>query len=844
MGKSSENDKGFPMTQDKIRLPAARRAARSLAARAFVLAALALSSAALHAASDEATDEAFAALLSMPGAEPENGSWLFPVPEDFEQAFEQESEEESEEGAEQASEEEPEQEPEDVLIAYLAKKKAAGADFDAYRHFGTLLHHAIRAGLTKTAVWLLENGADPRKRLKSGNENAFGLSVRYKRDDLVQLLKNRYGLRNRYGFGTSKVVSSIERPDTFGFDPASPPAENLAESDIGVGSNISERTSQSVIQAATPDTGQSVQRHKKQWSDFFSRLPPGAYAKLINQVHSPEDLDRALADFPPEVLKRQADAALAALIMRMGMRIKDENNPRRIYSLPADSWRVLWRYTGRPLVYPEDLPLAGQIQPELWPELFASGYADHDAESALGCLLAEIGAADIEALWPQLEVHFPNLREAAPRMVLKRFRIPTGYTCISRVGEDEIRKKLVFLTSLGLEGPVEGIIKRQLENIPADLLAAMEAFLPDTAKTGSPSTPRLVWAEPKCAFSLDDDWFRELTRNETISENVPVEMAQLIDIPGEAECGLLLGGFVWNSSNPSDSWDGPYEDPRISCSDPVGGYEFMHKRLGKLELLHTELNNYEAYYDAAPGLTPVLDTATGRRYYLRDGGGGSMCSGSRKFPVLYEWKEPSKGLSLGKVTDQELDDALFEQCRFLDNDDLFCDGIDTEDERPADEFYGVKGYQDFLKTHGAARYDAYQAAILAFDEPKLSAMRRVGIPGNWSAEAIQRVGESTLPLEDKRKRIAWIFHDNEQLARSIRPGTFYDGEQTRPIQREVLTGLLDWLPREDWEPVLRVVSGDVRYLSAAARQKGLARLACDIDRAQGLICGGDWSVEE
>jgi hypothetical protein len=31
---------------------------------------------------------------------------------------------------------------------------------------------------------------------------------------------------------------------------------------------------------------------------------------------------------------------------------------------------------------------------------------------------------------------------------------------------------------------------------------------------------------------------------------------------------------------------------------------------------------------------------------------------------------------------------------------------------------------------------------------------------------------------------------------------------------------------------------------AMAQERGLDRLACDLDHAQGLICGGDWSTQE
>jgi hypothetical protein len=258
----------------------------------------------------------------------------------------------------------------------------------------------------------------------------------------------------------------------------------------------------------------------------------------------------------------------------------------------------------------------------------------------------------------------------------------------------------------------------------------------------------------------------------------------------------------------------------------------MHNRRGRIERFKTGMDGYYA----GSALTPVLDTVTGKRYYLRDEGGGSgMCDGRRRLPALYAWSETAKGLSLEKVVDWELENVLFEQCHLQEDDnndyDIFCDGIHAPGEKIENLEYQGMDYLTFLKTFGVARYEAYMQAVLALDKPKLRAMQQLGLPGNWTAEAIERVGASSLPLAEKRQRTAWIFYDNKQLARAL--------------SSNVLTGLLDWLPREDWRPILRIIEKhgfDVRDLRAKAQEKGLNHLACDLDHAQGLICGGDWST--
>lgn len=130
--------------------------------------ALCLSLPLAYAANNRATDAAFAALLSMPGAEPETGNWNTPEPEGFSADSEKE------------------------LIAYLALQQKAGGDFNAYRHNGTLLHHAIRAGKPATALWLLQHGANPK--LKAEGADALELSMRYKLPKVEKVLLEKYSM--------------------------------------------------------------------------------------------------------------------------------------------------------------------------------------------------------------------------------------------------------------------------------------------------------------------------------------------------------------------------------------------------------------------------------------------------------------------------------------------------------------------------------------------------------------------------------------------------------------------------------------------------------------------------
>ncbi|HWU53846.1 MAG TPA: hypothetical protein VN153_13660, partial [Tahibacter sp.] len=129
---------------------------------------------ALPAAADS-TDDAFDALLSLPQAQPEQGEWNHAAPEGFD----------GHDGDEAA------------LIAWLAACKDEGADFGELRHQGSLLHHAIRAGLDQTALWLLAHGANPLQTLGDAPDGADALTIalQYRRSAVIDALLKRRDVR-------------------------------------------------------------------------------------------------------------------------------------------------------------------------------------------------------------------------------------------------------------------------------------------------------------------------------------------------------------------------------------------------------------------------------------------------------------------------------------------------------------------------------------------------------------------------------------------------------------------------------------------------------------------------
>lgn len=87
--------------------------------------------------------------------------------------------------------------PERQLIAYLAILQREGADFNAVRAQGTPLHHAIRAGWNRLAHWLLEHGADPRRRTEGDDADALGAAVRSGNWEILQALRRHPAFKDQ-----------------------------------------------------------------------------------------------------------------------------------------------------------------------------------------------------------------------------------------------------------------------------------------------------------------------------------------------------------------------------------------------------------------------------------------------------------------------------------------------------------------------------------------------------------------------------------------------------------------------------------------------------------------------
>jgi hypothetical protein len=698
------------------------------------------------AAKSGATDAAFAALFSMPSGKPDSGKWNFPPAEGFVPG------------------------PEANLIAYLARQKKAGAHFNAYRHQGTLLHHAIRAKLPKTAAWLLENGAQPKLKVLDSGLDALSLSMHMQQAPITQLLKQKYRM--------------VLVP------PRVPPAEPVAG-------------------PSQPDEGARLARI------------------LAAAAADPAALSVALAATPQASLDNNA----AAIIWQMGFVAAttiDAKSGAILYTLPVESWRILWRRLRKPVDYGEFSGLGADIQPELWAELVASGYSPK-AQDALACMLTTVSPARLKALWPQMIANFPDLRQAAPRMVLGAYGMGVRSAC-GEVKDEEAAAKLAFLSSVGIRATMAGISDQSMTYASPALRAAAQPFV----RPERPVVPRLVSVQPSCTFAMTDLWYDALKNK----KEWPVDTVQLLEVPGEAQCAVLVigdDGQYFPRSGLIDAFTGPEQDPVPSCPDPTDAYEVWRQVGGKIVKTETSLGHDNTF----GRITLIRDELTGKRYYLNDGVQAGRCQGGSRMPFAYEWR----GGRLVQSYPSEIQHTLYEQCDGADSV-ITCPGIasmspgyDAFPENPT-LFQGVS-MQSLLRAKDKPKPPAvdsealqanYVAAVLALDRATLKEMHSKGVTAGTTAKAIKAVSQSDLALEEKRKRIAPLFYDHSRLADA------FDAEW--PLL------LLDWLPYEDWRPVMKAISlfgpsGFSRAddLRGNAKEKGMEELACDIDHARGWNCG-------
>gem|GEM_PF-1282802 len=859
--------------------------------------------------SGQATDEAFAALLSMPGAEPQEGSWIFETPPEFEPRTE------------------------DNLILWLKKKKKQGADFNAQRHFGTLLDHALRSKLERTALWLLDNGGTSIRAASlmpgaTSSQNALlGFAKQYGNNKVAETLLQRgampylnrdsnllipltdlqieqrdatsvqpifldllltckdevcvtrlFKLNIRRPFDDAKFtlstitklnedrpyaltqqildaqLSALDRIPTPALqkvldDPklvrqiiqifyASTHRPEISEEYFNEHqNNLSQKVALSLlnkISDAVLNQALDDDETLRQWLAWVSPNP----IELFDRPWFSEEFKPYLQRVNDATLHAHIPAAIKGMATRARVNFTRGNNGSGNHVSQAN-WLQLFARLSQTIDFTQLPLLLNKTTPELWPKLFAMGYQLRDLDADLGAWLSGSSAQQLKQHWDMLLLANPALKEEAMRLALKRDMVGGGGI------EREDLEKVQFMLKQGAVAPrltLHPTIMRESDKAIIQQLLALQVIVP----LPIPATSRLVPARLNCQFTLNEVWYRALTNNsvihgEEVFETVFIDQLHFVEIPEQNNCGMLVSGTQQVNeyqSGEQDNFDGPTDEPRIGCADPTDRSELWREVGGKIEALplYTKDGDWRVYIKNG-GLQGLRNSNDGHLYYL-NWGSGDRCSSS--WTTLMDWQQVDSQWVLKPLDEKhpaqqafllQCDPEKIEECLGIKSNEYLY-GKERENflhENP----YSSQTPIELINNYKTQEHEAYLAAILELNKPKLEALQAHGIPPQWTEEALQAVNKSALPLADKRQRTAWIFRDHEQLASALRT--------------DIVENFIDWLPREDWRPVLKALKGNAYLLSnlaEKARTKGLDDLACDFDHARSLMCGETWRVEK
>lgn len=805
---------------------------------------------------DQATIAAFDALLSLPQTQPPDGGWQHIAPSGFD----------AQEGNEEVA-----------LIAWLRKQKSAGADLNALRHGGTMLHHAIRAGMTNTVSWLLANGADP---LKEGEHDALELSVPLLQKDIFHLLLRRRGVLDARRHG---IYMTWQRVLNEGLEgeidtlakahvplPSGKNRQRLLEEALRLG-NVRLIRALSEPAAGRVDLTQ-VHSLDDDIEAADQHLARPVFLSLVGYADTDEDVDRL---FRLHIRRPFDDAAFAAEVVRntlwhslfrphaapeagnifrrlprsaLQTAFRDENVLsmwwRWLSTLPAGERSVAMTLWGElPLREPEMLlkatikgaswfdnkdpnaaaawgellsslrpPLPEGVQGKLWmfvPQahrttLLRLGYRPSSEELRWWIDRTESAAA--QAYWPTLIALRPEIAQRSHELLFRPVGDGSDYYCFDHW---TIEKALPFTAAASAPAHPYKIDAAcwfaESEAVRQKLLAKGWVKPPPPVAVG-----RFVPGKQQCVFRPSAAWRRTLAGLRSLTtdegESVSIDAALPVVVPGERDCALLAwgGDAGGRRSIDDDSFEGMQR--LTPCAD--GHYVVMLWR-SKGESIDSAVQKDLPF---PGGMTLIRDTSDGNQYWLGGGEGMGGCGTTPLVLFRVESLDGQRSAVRALPGTHPAMQALLTQCQSKDL--MVCLGTELPTDVGSQRRYPVEtsGIGYVADEYWNVERKAYVDAILAFRTDELNAAKAEGVFPHWVTDAISAVSASSLPIAEKRRRTAWLFRDRPLLRAALEP--------------EMLQGLVDWLPREDWGPIIAEGPGYLEMLQNAAEQQRKPALAC------------------
>jgi len=522
-----------------------------------------------------------------------------------------------------------------------------------------------------------------------------------------------------------------------------------------------------------------------------------------------------------------APAALwGALLDRLPAPLALQAGILPITFVPEDAWPALFAHGHRPsadeLVVQWTFTTSGQWR-EQWPKLRAAAGPEVVTATIADIVLPWTHACADAGAAPGPD-HVARLREMLASGAMPPAPVPLSLSCAQRADPEALRALLA--TRLVTAPP--GAAGRSLTavEVPSAIVPRGRFELAPLACSPVPD-PAIVRAAIRDAFLVD-----EPPPGHQDDTTRPASL-QPIDEPGAAGCAWLVTGGAGSSRSYIDEdsfFDGQY---RLSpCGEPTRMGEVWRVVDGRVVATRADAG-------AENGALQLKESAGPRRFVLTLQVHGGGCDGGLR-PRLYAWTgEAANRRLLALADDAPARRAFDQQCG---------DGVEPEvclglrpAEAPEDTPFAkdspdaLRSIGAFVARHGAEARERWLAAFLAGDTATLQAS---DVFPAWRVDALAALTASPLPLDQRRRRIAWMFRDAAGMSASFGSARAYDdwAEGETPV----LVGLVGWLPREDWRPLLAAMGKDHAALDAlqdAAQARGNARLACTLAQAAGKGCG-------
>ena len=577
----------------------------------------------------------------------------------------------------------------------------------------------------------------------------------------------------------------------------------------------------------------------RDWTDSLNLLPPADAAASLAQVDD-------------GALRRHALAALAGLAhasLDGTPAYPDSTRPRA--GLPT--WQALIARLPMPLPAVPAVIVTKLVPEDAWPALLARGWRPGAADLAIGW--RNQPGDDWVRRWRTLQgAAASEVRSAALDEMLAPWADACDQLWNSPTPEEVDQLRVAAADGARPSHPVT-MSASCVRRADASAMAALQplgfVLLPAGATTLEPppdapparfvSAPRTCRPEPPPALVravLRRTFLVTPNRLSGLEITVTPDLLQPIDAPGATRCAwLATGGSVdrWDEED-DDTFGGGVNHMRI-CGEGA-----LYGELWRVAD-DDQLSPQELGEGASVGAIALQDEGGARRFLVTLPVPDGHCNAGVK-RQLHAWTGPAGAPRLAALGTRHPAALAFQkQCDAADPgpcfelpsvDDLARPAQDAQADTEAEAMQAVPMTADaFVARYAAPQRQRWLAAFLALDLPSLAAASTAGVYPRWRLDALDALTASAMPLPQKRKRIAWLFRDHPGLAASVGGDDYIAA---------TLVGLVAWLPREDWRPLVDALSHSrsQRFMLAELRktadERHDAALACTFARAMQQAC--------